>query len=68
MLLVALDLRGICVSGGSACMSGSLESSHVLKAMGLTDEELKGSFRISIGKDTTIEEIDYFVKNLVETV
>ena len=68
MLLVALDLRGICVSGGSACMSGSLESSHVLKAMGLTDEELKGSFRISIGKDTTIEEIDYFVENLVETV
>ena len=68
MLLVALDLRGICVSGGSACMSGSLESSHVLKAMGLTDEELKGSFRISIGKDTTIEEIDYFVENLVEIV
>ena len=68
MLLVALDLRGICVSGGSACMSGSLESSHVLKALGLTDEELKGSFRISIGKDTTIEEIDYFVENLVETV
>jgi len=55
MLLVALDLRGICISGGSACMSGSLENSHVLKAMGLTDEELKGSFRISIGKDTTIE-------------
>ncbi len=68
MLLVALDLRGICISGGSACMSGSLESSHVLKAMGLTDEELKGSFRISIGKDTTVEEIDYFVKNLVEIV
>ena len=68
MLLVALDLKGICVSGGSACMSGSLESSHVLKAMGLNDEELKGSFRISIGKDTTIEEIDYFVENLVEIV
>ena len=68
MLLVALDLRGICVSGGSACMSGSLESSHVLKAMGLTDEKLKGSFRISIGKDTTIEEIDYFVENLAEIV
>mgnify|MGYP001639998787 FL=1 len=68
MLLVALDLRGICISGGSACMSGSLESSHVLKAMGLTDEELKGSFRISIGKDTTVEEINYFVKNLVEII
>ena len=68
MLLVALDLRGICISGGSACMSGSLENSHVLKAMGLTDEELKGSFRISIGKDTTIEEIDYFLKNLIEVI
>ena len=68
MLLVALDLRGICISGGSACMSGSLENSHVLKAMGLTDEELKGSFRISIGKDTTIEDIDYFVENLIEVV
>lgn len=68
MLLVALDLRGICISGGSACMSGSLENSHVLKAMGLTDEELKGSFRISIGKDTTIEEIDYFVENLMEVI
>ena len=68
MLLVALDLRGICISGGSACMSGSLENSHVLKAMGLNDEELKGSFRISIGKDTTIEEIDYFLKNLIEVI
>ena len=68
MLLVALDLRGICISGGSACMSGSLENSHVLKAMGLTGEELKGSFRISIGKDTTIEDIDYFVENLIEVI
>ena len=68
MLLIALDLRGICISGGSACMSGSLENSHVLKAMGLTDEELKGSFRISIGKDTTIEEINYFVENLIEVI
>lgn len=68
MLLVALDLRGICISGGSACMSGSLENSHVLKAMGLNDEELKGSFRISIGKDTTIEEIDYFLENLIEVI
>ena len=68
MLLVALDLRGICISGGSACMSGSLENSHVLKAMGVTGEELKGSFRISMGKDTTIEEIDYFVENLIEVI
>ena len=67
-LLIALDLRGICVSGGSACMSGAHEDSHVLKEMGLNSEELESSFRISIGKDTTIEEIDYFVKNLKEIV
>ena len=65
-LLIALDLRGICVSGGSACMSGAHEDSHVLKEMGLNSEELKSSFRISIGKDTTIEEIDYFIDNLKE--
>ena len=67
-LLIALDLRGICVSGGSACMSGAHEDSHVLKEMGLSSEELGSSFRISIGKDTTIEEIDYFVENLKEIV
>ena len=65
-LLIALDLRGICVSGGSACMSGAQEDSHVLKEMGLNSEELKSSFRVSIGKDTTIEEIDYFIDNLKE--
>ena len=65
-LLIALDLRGICVSGGSACMSGAHEDSHVLKEMGLNSEELKSSFRVSIGKDTTIEEIDYFIDNLKE--
>ena len=65
-LLIALDLRGICVSGGSACMSGAHEDSHVSKEMGLDSEELKSSFRISIGKDTTIEEIDYFIDNLKE--
>lgn len=67
-LLIALDLRGICVSGGSACMSGAHEDSHVLKEMGLNSEELESSFRISIGKDTIIEEIDYFVENLKEIV
>jgi len=67
-LLIALDLRGICVSGGSACMSGAHENSHVLKEMGLSEEELKSSFRISIGKYTTMEEIDYFIDNLKEIV
>ncbi len=67
-LLIALDLRGICISAGSACMSGSFEESHVLKAMGLSPEELRSSFRISIGRETTIEEIDYFIENLKEIV
>ena len=49
-------------------MSGAHEDSHVLKEMGLSSEELGSSFRISIGKDTTIEEIDYFVDNLKEIV
>ena len=47
-------------------MSGAHEDSHVLKEMGLNSEELKSSFRVSIGKDTTIEEIDYFIDNLKE--
>ena len=67
-LLIALDLRGICVSGGSACMSGAHEDSYVLREMGLNSEELGSSFRISIGKDTTTEEIDYFIDNLKEIV
>ena len=52
----------------SACMSGAHENSHVLKEMGLSEEELKSSFRISIGKYTTMEEIDYFIDNLKEIV
>lgn len=67
-LMVSLDMRGICVSGGSACMSGAQKDSHVLKAMGRNEEELKASFRVSIGKYNTKEEIDYFVENLKEIV
>lgn len=67
-LLIALDLRNICVSGGSACMSGAQEDSHVLKEMKLSKEALKSSFRISIGRYTTKEEIDYFIENLKEIV
>lgn len=67
-LIIALDLRGIYVSSGSACMSGAQEPSHVLKAMGASNEELNSTFRISIGRYTTKEEIDYFIKNLKEIV
>ena len=67
-LLIGLDMRGIFISGVSACMSGAQEPSHVLKAMGLSEDELNSSFRVSICKDTTKDEIDYFVKNLKEIV
>ena len=67
-LLIALDLKGIAVSTGSACASGSLEPSHVLQALGLTRDEVRGSLRFSLGAYTTREEIDYAVSVLVETV
>lgn len=67
-LLIALDLKGIAVSTGSACASGSLEPSHVLKAMGLPGERVRGSLRFSLSKYTNREEIDYAVSVLEETV
>ena len=57
-LLIALDLEGIAVSTGSACSSGSLEPSHVLRAMGLSTARARNSLRFSLGADTTDAEID----------
>src|SRR5258706_2614056 len=67
-LLIALDLKGIAVSTGSACASGSLEPSHVLQALGLTRDEVRGSLRFSLGAYTTRQEIDYAVSVLAQTV
>jgi cysteine desulfurase len=67
-LLISLDLKGIAVSTGSACASGSLEPSHVLQALGLTREEVRGSLRFSLGAFNTRDEIDYAVAVLAETV
>ncbi|GIX47588.1 MAG: cysteine desulfurase IscS [Candidatus Tectimicrobiota bacterium] len=58
-LLMSLDLQGVAVSTGSACSSGSLEPSHVLKAMGVPAEFLHGALRFSLGRSTTREEIEY---------
>lgn len=58
MLLIALDLKGICASSGSACMVGSVSASHVLLAMGLPVERARSAARFSIGKFTTAEEIE----------
>ena len=67
-LLIALDLRGIAVSTGSACASGSLEPSHVLQALGLTNDEVRGSLRFSLGAYTTREEIEYVLATLSKTL
>jgi cysteine desulfurase len=57
-LVVALDLKGVATSTGSACSSGSLEPSHVLIAMGLADEWLQGAVRFSLGSGNTLAEVD----------
>jgi cysteine desulfurase len=57
-LLIALDLEGIAVSTGSACSSGSLEPSHVLRAMGLPQARTRNSLRFSLGRTTTAAEVD----------
>jgi cysteine desulfurase len=57
MLLIALDLEGICASSGSACMVGSVVASHVLLAMGLPMERARSAVRFSLGKWTTADEI-----------
>ena len=58
-LVISLDLKGVAVSTGSACSSGSLEPSHVLTAIGKTPDEAHGSLRFSLSSTTTDEDIDY---------
>lgn len=65
-LILSLDHYGISCSSGSACTSGSLDPSHVLLAIGLDHGTAHGSLRISLGKDNTKDEIDYFVDRLKE--
>ena len=67
-LMCMLDLEGIAVSTGSACSSGSVETSHVLQAMGIAPDLAQGAVRFSLSKDITKEEIDYVVSKLVECV
>lgn len=57
-LVIALDLKGLAVSTGSACSSGAIEPSHVLVSMGLPADRARASIRFSLGKQTTEEEID----------
>lgn len=67
-ILMSLDIKGVAVSSGSACSSGSLDPSHVLLAMGVPVEISHGSIRFSFGKDNTMEEADYAVDVLKETI
>ncbi len=67
-ILFSLDIDGIAVSSGSACSSGSLEPSHVLLAIGLSEEKAHGTIRFSFGKENTIEEVDYVVDTLKSTI
>ena len=67
-LLLRMDLAGIAGSAGSACTAGSQETSHVLKAIGLTEEEARGSLRLTTGPENTEEEIDETVRAVKEIV
>jgi cysteine desulfurase len=67
-LVIALDLKGLAVSSGAACSSGAIEPSHVLLAMGLPHQRARASIRVSLGKQTTQDDIDFAVKVIPETV
>lgn len=67
-ILLSLDMKGIAASSGSACTSGSLEPSHVLRAMGIPHEIAHGSLRFTFGRDNTEEDIDYILEVVPEII
>lgn len=67
-ILMLLDQRGIAASSGSACSSGSLDPSHVLLALGLSQEEAMGSLRLSYGMENTMEEVEELLTLLPELI
>jgi cysteine desulfurase len=68
MLLLQLDLRGIAISGGSACSSGALKPSRVLLEMGRSEKTAMNSLRISFGRENKIQDIDYLLEVLKELI
>jgi cysteine desulfurase len=67
-LVIALDLKGLAVSTGAACSSGAIEPSHVLTAMGLPPERARGSLRFSVGKQNTLDDIEFALGIIPQTV
>lgn len=67
-LIMQLDRKGVCVSGGSACASHDLDPSHVLKALGVSRDDALGALRLSFGRETTHEDIDTFFAAFDEVV
>jgi cysteine desulfurase len=67
-LVIALDLKGVCISGGSACHSGATEPSHVLMAMGLDKTRARASLRFSLLKTATDDDVDYVLQVVPEAV
>jgi cysteine desulfurase len=63
-ILLSLDFKGVCASSGSACTSGSLDPSHVLLAIGVPHELAHGSLRLTLGENSTEEDIDYVIEVL----
>jgi cysteine desulfurase len=63
-LILQLDIMGIAASTGSACSTGSPEPSHVLLAMGVSNEQARGSLRLTLGRENTYEEVGYFLEVL----
>ena len=67
-LLLKLDSYNICASAGSACNSGSVEPSHVLKAIGLDEKYMQGTVRFTFGEENTINDINYVLENLKKAI
>jgi cysteine desulfurase len=67
-LLLQLEAKGILASAGSACSASDEEPSHVLRAMGMSDEDARASLRLTMGRATTAEHMDWAIRTLAELV